>query len=127
MAADHQTDVPIVLDGRQFVMRPTFRALSNIELALGQDLVPIVRDVGRGDLGIRKTAVIVCEGLKAFRDEGQAIDQVGELIAKTGLSDPALLAALMRFFEIALSGGAAKPEKPETAAESPPPASLTAV
>jgi len=96
-------EVAIRLGGRDYVLRPTFQALCEIETRTGQGIVALARRTAAGDVGVTETAAIVTAGLRAA-GEPAAFDTVGRLILETGLA--ACVPAVTAFLTAALGGDA---------------------
>lgn len=95
-------EVAIRLAGRDYTLRPTFRALCEIETRTGQGLVALARRTAAGDIGFTETAAIVTAGLKAAGEPAE-FDQAGRLILETGLAN--CVPAVTAFLAAALGGG----------------------
>jgi hypothetical protein len=94
-------EVAIRLAERDYVLRPTFRALCAIETRTGQGIVALARRTAAGDLGFKEAAAIVAAGLEAAGEPAE-FDAVGRLILETGLA--ACLPAVAAFLAAALGG-----------------------
>jgi len=86
MANRQRGEVTITLDGKEYVMRPTFEALCEIEDKLDAaipDLIMLFKD---GNIRLKHVAAIVWGGLWGYdKNQAPTFSQVGELISKTGL------------------------------------------
>ena len=97
-------DVPVILDGREFVMRPTYQAMTEIETSTGEKLVPLVWKFQEKQFGISDQVAIVTAGLRAA-GEPATPEKIGEMILKSGILNDDLLRAIDAFFVMALTGG----------------------
>ena len=104
-------EVEIELDGRSFTMRPSFRALMEIEAATGTNIMTLVRRFAAKSFGIGDVAAIVTAGLKAA-GEPASRDKVGELVFKTGLLKVATPAGEFLWNALGTGRDVAEPETP---------------
>ena len=109
-------DVPITLKRngveREFVMRPSFTAIAEVEQATGQGFFQLARKVSTGDLSLSAMAAIVTAGMKAA-GETASVKPVGEMIFETGMVN--VLQPVTRWISNAVTGGK-DPEPGEAAA-----------
>lgn len=114
MAANkHRGEVPIKLGGVDYVLRPTFSALSQIETDLNIRLLPLLTRYSSSDIGIWDAATIIYHGLKAS-GASLSLDKVGELLLTDGLTEH--MEEVILFLTNGLSG--AREGNGEGAAES---------
>ena len=78
-------DIEITLDGRDFVMRPSFKAIFRIEEQCAMGIMDLTRRVGEQKHGLREAAIIITAGLQAAGERGAGLNKVAELVFKTGL------------------------------------------
>ncbi len=104
-------EVEVELDGRSFTMRPSFRALMEIEAATGTNIMTLVRRFAAKSFGIGDVAAIVTAGLKAA-GEPASRDKVGELVFKTGLLKVATPAGEFLWNSLGTGREGAEPETP---------------
>lgn len=110
MAEALRNETQVTLDGVEYTLRATFTAIRNIERDLKTNLVPLIEKIGRGDVGIEQASVIVFHGLRGYGDEGHTLDQVGDLIMKTGLGS--VMLSVVNFLSQAMQGVAlGKPQE----------------
>lgn len=93
-------EVSLELEGAEYVLRPSYEAISAFETQTNRSLIDLARAAGDGELKLSESAVIVTECIKAH---GRAIDdkamaafnaaRVGELILQ---ADGGLLIAMKR-------------------------------
>lgn len=70
-AIEDRGEMKLVLLGRDYVMRPTYEAVTAIEAAAGRGLVDLARDAVAGKMTLAETAQIATECIRAFgREEG---------------------------------------------------------
>lgn len=98
----HRGEVEITLDGRKFVMRPTFQAMVEIEAATGRGLLGLVRRISEMDFGYAEAQAVITAGLRAAGEQATP-DKVGEMVFNTGLA--AVAGPVGAFLMGALSGG----------------------
>ncbi len=94
-------EITLSLGGRDWVLRPTFQALCEIESALGEGLIALVRRLAQGSVGVRDVAVIVHAGIKAADKKPPSYDTVGEMVIEAGIVG--LLGPLGEFLGAAFS------------------------
>ncbi len=93
-------EVSLELEGAEYVLRPSYEAISAFETQTNRSLIDLARAAGDGELKLSESAIIVTECIKAH---GRAIDdkamaafnaaRVGELILQ---ADGGLLIAMKR-------------------------------
>ena len=86
---------------RKFVLRPSFAAIVEIEEQTGQSIFVLARRFSKAEIGQHDAAHIITAGLRAA-GETASYATVGEMIARTGLTD--VLAALGDFLAKVLGG-----------------------
>ena len=94
-------EVTLSLGGRDWVLRPTFQALCEIESELGEGLIALVRRLAQGSVGVRDVAVIVHAGIKAVEKKPPSYDTVGQMVIEAGIVG--LLGPLGEFLGAAFS------------------------
>jgi len=97
-------EITLSLGGRDWVLRPTFQALCEIESELGEGLIALVRRLAQGSVGVRDVAVIVQAGIKAVEKKPPSYDKVGEMVIDAGIVG--LLGSLGEFLGAAFSDSA---------------------
>lgn len=85
LANKERGEVVVVLAGREYVMRPTFEALAQIEGRLGVGIVSLLRSISAGQFGVRDFAAVIHAGIDAGPDRGPSYAEVGRLAAAEGL------------------------------------------
>ena len=98
----HRGEVEITLDGKAYVMRPTFEAMAEIEAKIGHGILWLATRASEGDIGITEVAVIIAAGLKAAGEPATA-DTVGPIVFRTGLVK--VLVPVGEYLTSALMGG----------------------
>ncbi len=86
---------------RKFVLRPSFAAIVKIEEQTGQSIFVLARRFSKAEMGQHDAAHIITAGLNAA-GETMSYATVGEMIARSGLSD--VLAAVGDFLGTVLAG-----------------------
>lgn len=111
-ANEERGEIALTLDGAQFVLRPTFEAISAFELATGKGLLQLAQESLRGSLYLSEVAQIATECIRAWgRATGQKSAQgvnaarVAELIleAEGGFVDAVKTISAM--LSLASTGG----------------------
>ena len=69
-------DVEITLDGRDYLMRPSFKAIFRIEEQCGLGIIDLTRRVGGQKHGLRDAAIIITAGLQAAGERQANLDKV---------------------------------------------------
>lgn len=112
----------VELGGRTYVLRPTFRAYSEIESLTGKDTLTLAAELTNTKPRIRDVAIVVWCGYKASDLEPgskvPSLDEVGELIFRAGYLKVALVAA--EFLVYALQQGGDSKKKEEEASPATP-------
>ena len=85
MAIKHRGEVEIDLDGRRWTMRPTFRALDDIQRRTGKDINEIARECWEGRYSCRSMVTVIWAGIRAAHDDAPEFDEVGEIVIEGGL------------------------------------------
>jgi len=77
-----------MMGGREYLLRPSFEALADIESRTGRSLLEILNDFAGGKAGFKTTATVIwCCHLASRPEPGRApsLNDIGELIVKEGL------------------------------------------
>lgn len=98
----HRGEVEIMLDGKAYVMRPTFEAMAEIEAKTGHGMLYLATRTAEGDIGITEAAMIITAALRAA-GEPATVETVGPMIFRTGLIK--VLAPVGEYLTNALTGG----------------------
>ena len=101
-ANEHRGEVAITLVGEDYVMRPTFQCLCEIEAQTGVGIFAMARRFHASNFGISDAAIIVTAGMKAAGETGATVKKIGEMIFETGLDKTA--APITEFLMMALGG-----------------------
>ena len=103
-------EVSISLEGVEYVLRPTFEAITAIEDQTGQPLVDLAQAADQHALPVKQAAIVVTECIKAWgRETAQPqltkfnAQRIGELIFAEGLLKAQPRVALVLW--AALTGG----------------------
>jgi hypothetical protein len=97
-----RNEITITLDGRDYTLRATFSAIRAIERDLRTNLVPLIGNIARRDVGIEQCAIIIHHGLIGYGDKSLMLDQVGDLVMKTGVGD--VMGPIVTFLTKAMEG-----------------------
>ena len=108
MAANpHRGDVTISLKHKgktaDYVLRPTWQAMAEIEQATGQGFITLLRKAATGGMGLSETAAVVTAGLRASGEAGAKGTTVAAMIFETGIAN--VIAAINPFLINAMNGG----------------------
>lgn len=105
-------EVTLSLDGKDYVLRPSFEAILEIETETGKGLIAIVRDALQQRLTIAETGTITAALMRAW---GREVDDLGaknasgekvaRLIFECDNGAAAVQAALAQLLTIAAGGG----------------------
>ena len=96
-------DIEIELGGRRFVMRPSYKAVCEIEEATGVGVPALAARVMNGQEKLTEIAAIVTAGLRAA-GEPASFGKVGEMIFAAGLEKA--LGPAVEFLTRAIGGSA---------------------
>ena len=108
-------DVPIILDGEKFVMRPTLAAAQKISRQSG-GILEAVRKVGAFDMDM--IVSVIGAGLGTLPRE---YDELGEKVFNTGLAN--VVTPVIEFLGVISGGGRPPPEEGDEEEQDPPKAS----
>ena len=101
--------VTIRLGSKDFRIKPTWKAIHDIEHALGCGMVHYAVNIVHKRYSLRDIAVLVYHGLLACPDEDcpakPTLEKVSELVYETGLLNPDLIQSITTFCEYAMTGG----------------------
>lgn len=95
-------DIAIKLDGQDYIIRPTFQCLCDIESATGTPVLALAERLADGNISLTDIASIVEAGIKAGSYVGLSREVIGREIMRVGIA--AFLAVVSEFFSIALTG-----------------------
>lgn len=110
-------EVDLVLCGRPFVLRPSFRAIATLEAETGCSMVELTRRLLGMNLSLRDKSLLILHTLVVGEVQPPTLEMVMEQVYKHGLNADDLLESLVRLCSAALSGG--MPPKNAAAAEGP--------
>ena len=102
VANRHRGEVELSLDGRRFVLRPSFAAIAEIEARCGEGVIALARRLAAGDIRVSDFAAVVTAGLKAAGEPAR-FETVGEMVLREGLGS--LAPTVGEFLRQAISGG----------------------
>jgi hypothetical protein len=106
-------EVEVTLDGKTYVMRPSWEALVAIERAIApRTIIQLVAQYETRALSAEEIALIVTEGIRAYGKAEKdkllqmySVEKVGELLYESGVNSA--LPACLRFL-MNVSGGSKK-------------------
>ena len=99
-------DVTVCLEGKDYVLRPSFESMVEIESRTGIGMVALARRAMVGEHGISDMAAVFTAGMKASGDAPkgpETYEKVGRMIFRTGFHD--LTQSMIDFLTSALTGG----------------------
>lgn len=99
MSNKKRGEISIKLHNKEFILRPSFQALSSIESSLGKSLVTIISNLGTESLTISEMATIIYHSIKEETALANS-DEIGNLIVTTGTIK--ILPKLVEFLEYAI-------------------------
>lgn len=97
-------ETSVTLGGTDYVLRPTFEALQEIERLTGLGLVPLAKKFLAQEFGVSDIRAVLIPAIKA--GGAKAPDELGKLIMQAGPIN--LGGKIASFLTIALSGGEEK-------------------
>ncbi len=101
-ANPHRGDVAVTFGGKEFVLRPTWQAIVEIETSTGRGIVEIAQVVATNRHGLTMSAHIITAGLKAA-GEPASYEKVCAMIHEKGVVN--LSVEIDQFLTNALTGG----------------------
>lgn len=82
MANNHMGEITLKLDGVDYVLRPTFEAMAQIENQTGQGVLLLTNKLIAGSARLTDIAIIIAEGIKA--SDNKIPNDFYDKIMKTG-------------------------------------------
>lgn len=113
MSNPYRGEVAVMLGGVDYVLRPSFKAMVDIETLTGSGLVPLTRKFLAREYGAGEVAAVLVAGINASRESGRPpvkVQDIGPLIFDAGLI--AVAGPVLEFLTGCLSGGKG-PGEPE--------------
>lgn len=102
----YRGEVVVELDGRSYLLRPSFQTMVEIEQASGRGLVPLARSLMGGDILVTDVVAVIQGGINAGLEAGakrMSRDEVGEAVYRTGVL--ALIPSVVAFLSGCITGG----------------------
>lgn len=103
MANIQRGEVSVTLGGRDYVLRPTFAALAEIESLAGRGLVALAQRFLDRQFGLNDVLAVLGPAIKA--GGAKPPEKLGDAVAAAGVLN--LAGPIARFLALALSGDAA--------------------
>lgn len=103
-ANENRGEVAITLAGKEFVLRPTFQCICEIEAQLGMGIMALAKRVSLSNFGMFDVAVVFTAGMKAGGDDGANLQKVGDMVYQDGLAN--FSTSMNEFLTMALGGPA---------------------
>jgi hypothetical protein len=69
MANEYKAEVDIIIKGKNYVMRPTFNALCEIEKSLGKSIITLLIKFDERGIMLKELLFIIRAGLKAAQQK----------------------------------------------------------
>lgn len=118
MADALRNEFAVTLDGTEYTLRATFTAIRGIERDLKLNLLPLITKVSNGDVGVEQAAIVIFHGMRGFDDTRLKLEEIGDLIMKTGLSK--VMVPVVDFLLHAMEGASlGKPQEAPAAEKAP--------
>lgn len=87
-----RNEVSFTLGDHEYLARPTFKAIAEIESKMGKTLSEFILDISRGVVSINEVYIILYETIKAYGN-GIKADELAEDIMANGTQEAAEAAA----------------------------------
>jgi len=85
MANKERGETNIILDGKSYVLRPTFEALCEMEDRSGLSVLKMLASMEGGNITMRQMALVIWSGIRGYSPDTElTINDVGNLVMKTG-------------------------------------------
>lgn len=94
-------EFPIAIGDNEFILKPTWGVLSNIENALDTSVTKLISRIGEGEVRLTELVHIIHIATKG-QDNAPSIKTIGEYIAEDGMPDSMM--AVGRFLSCAFVG-----------------------
>lgn len=111
-ASAERGEVVLVLDGGDYVLRPSFEAIAAFEESTGKGLLQLARDAVDGGLRLHEMAEIVCECIRAWgratgtkSAAGVNARRIGELLVEADGGMMAVQRVIAGVLAMASTGG----------------------
>lgn len=115
MANHVVSEMDIQIGGRVFTLRPSFRALSEIEDRAGCSVLKIASQISDGDIKLKHILAIVWGGYIGSLAKSQKPDlsyeEMGEMLYKSNYMS--LVPKIVSFFGAAIKGDPDNPPEPQ--------------
>lgn len=99
-------EINMTISGREFLLRPSFNGLTEIESRADCGLLEIARDIFNGKVKLKHIAAIIYGGIVGALPKGQkpeiTFDELGELLVKDNY--PQYVTPAVLFFGDAIKG-----------------------
>lgn len=94
----------ITLGGEEFEMRPTFKAICDIERQIGKGVLPLLQQItANGGVSTMEAGIIIHSGIRAvLGNKAPSLDDIGNRIMQVGLAE--VLPTIVEFLMPVLSG-----------------------
>lgn len=105
-------EISLELGGREFILRPSYQAISAIEAKTGRGLLALAREAGEGNLSLADTAITAVECIKAHgKHSGDDMmanyraEKIAEMIFDSEGGHAACLGRIAVLLSLAVTGG----------------------
>jgi hypothetical protein len=86
MANDQRGEVSLKLGGKEYILRPSFEALCELENRLNTTIPQLIVDLQTGIVSIKALATIIWAGIWGYdKDRAPTIIEVGEMVVSDGM------------------------------------------
>lgn len=86
MANQERGEINLTLGGKEYVLRPTFEALCEMEDRLGITITDLIMEFAAGKVSIKKVGTVVWAGIYgSMGDKAPTLREVGDMLVKDGM------------------------------------------
>lgn len=122
-ANETRGEIALVLDGQEFVMRPTYQAIQAFESATGRSLVELAREALEGRLSTGDAAIVATHCIRAWGEttgsvqaRAAKVERIGELIVEAEGGMTKALGMIGGMLALAATGNYTAKGEPKAAA-----------
>ena len=103
MANKERGEVAVSIGGKDYILRPSFSALVEIERRTGQTILEIATNLSAARIGVADLVAVLFSAIKAGQTDWPEYDVLGEMVVKAGVAE--LIGPVGGFIVSALNGG----------------------
>ncbi len=86
MANTERGEITVILSDKEYILRPTFEALCDLEDRTKKPITQIMQQLFQGELSIKVLAIIVWAGIRgSMGDKSPTLDEVGNMMVEDGI------------------------------------------